>query len=306
MRKTFVTTIKDGWDAPYLSKYDDEVGVVDFAELDESVEFINFNKKVKNLHLLPQFKSIRFVGIGIVTPELIDFLAQLPCLEVLKVSHNKNEDWPALKPLSSLKYLILHNVKKLSTLNFLKNMTQLESLFISEVLKLTDISALETTLNIREFSLEGSLHGQSSVLPVTDALFSLKKLEYLKFYSKKTIFNAADFANFKNLEYLHLSPRRYPFEFYAELEKYLPETCEKVHAPMFSSYDSDACTKCGSTDCLQALGLRQREFCPNCSKKKLDKLLDIYASLSGKDAMTAIEHIPFLESDLEKESNNGV
>ncbi len=301
MRKIFSTTIKDGWDAPYLSKYDDEVGVKDFAELDENVELINFNSKVINLHLLPQFKSIRFVGIGIVTPELIDLLAQLPCLEVLKVSHNKNEDWPALKPLSSLKYLILHNVKKLSTLDFLKNMMQLESLFISEVLKLTDISALETTPNIREFSLEGSLHGQSSVLPVTDALFSLKKLEYLKFFSKKTIFNAADFANFKNLEYLHLSPRRYPFEFYCELEKYLPNSCERVHAPLFRSYhEDDACAKCGGTNSFWALGLRQREFCPSCNKKKLDKLLDIYASLSGKNAVAAIDHIPFLQSQRDK------
>jgi len=260
-----------------------------FAELDESVEFINFNKKVKNLHLLPQFKSIRYVGIGTVTPELIDFLAQLPRLEVLQISRNKNENWPSFKPLSSLKYLILHRNTKISTLDFLKNMTQLESLFVSEVLKLTD-----TTPNIQEFALEGSLHGQSSVLPVVDALFSLRKLEYLKFFSKKTIFNAADFANFKNLEYLHLSPRRYPFEFYAELEKYLPKTCDNVHVPMFAFYLRDACKKCGGTNVLQALGLRQREFCPNCNKKKLDKLLDIYASLSGKDAETAIGHIPFL------------
>lgn len=294
MKKKYVTTIKEGWDYPYLGVYENEVSVSDFANLDENVELIDIYPRVKNLNLLPKFKSIRYVGVREITPSLVECLAQLPCLEVLHISSDKQENWPSLQSLSSLKYIILYNIKKLTSLNFLEDMTQLESLFLSEVLKLNDISALETPPNIREFSLEGNLHGQGSALPVVDALFSLKKMEYLKFFSKKTTFNAADFLNFKNLNYLYLSPRRYPFEFYAELEKYLPKTCETVHAPMFSFYHEKACAKCGNMDSIMALGTRQREFCPSCNKKKLDKLLATYETLSGKKGITAIAHIPFL------------
>jgi len=287
MEKMFVTTIKEGWATPYLGAYDNEISVNDFAETDKNIELINFNAKVKNLHLLPHFKSIKYVGIDTITPSLVELLTQLPNLQILSISGNRQENWPALKSILSLKYIILYNIKKLSSLEFLRGMTQLESLFLSEVLKLNDISALETTPNIRELALEGNLHGQSSVLPNVDALFTLKKMEYLNFFSKKTIFNAADFSKIRALKYLRLSPRRYPFEFYAELERYLPESCERIHTPMFTAYLREACEKCGSTEFLMALGSRQREFCPTCNKKKLDKLLNSYETLSGKNAKTA-------------------
>ncbi len=295
MSKPYTITIKGGWDHPYLGVYDDEISVHDFADLDENAELINFNAKVKNLHLLPNFKSIRFVGIGSVTPELITLLSKLPRLEVLKISNCKDESWPSFKPLAALKYLILYNIKKITNLDFLKNMSQLESLLLSEVLKLNDISALKTTPNIRELLQEGSLHGQNSKLPNAEALFALTKLEYLSYYAKQTEFNAPDFAAFKYLSYLRLSPRRHPFEFYAELEKYVPATCEKVYAPLISFYTEELCEKCGSQNSIMALGLRQREFCPACNSKKLDKLLVTYEVHSGKPARTAIGHIPFLK-----------
>lgn len=295
VHKPYVTNIKDGWDHPYLGVHSDEVNVSDFADLDKNVERINFNAKVKNLHLLPNFKAVRYVGTGHVTAELIELLSQLPCLEVLGISNSKNEIWPSFKPLTGLKYLKLYNIKKITNLDFLKGMTQLESLYVSEVLKLDDISALKTTPNIRELAVEGNLHGQSSKLPEVEALFSLKKLEYLYFYTKKTVFNAPDFAVFKNLSYLCLSPRRHPFEFYAALEKYLPASCEKIHWPLISYYTEEPCGKCDSQNSLMARGLRQREFCPSCNTKKLDTLLAAYEEHSGKPAHTTMEHIPFLK-----------
>lgn len=295
MSKPYLATIKGGWDHPYLGVYENEISVKDFADLDENAEFINFNVKVKNLHLLPSFKSIRFVGIGSVTPELITLLSKLPRLEVLNISHCKDESWPSFKPLTVLKYLILHSIKKITSLDFLKNMNQLESLLLSEVLKLNDISALKTTPNIRELLQEGSLHGQNSKLPNAEALFALTKLEYLSYYAKQTEFNAPDFAAFKNLSYLRLSPKRHPFEFYAELEKYVPATCEKIYGPLIYFYTEELCEKCGSQNSIVALGLRQRQFCPACNSKKLDKLLATYEAHSGKPAHTAIEHIPFLK-----------
>ncbi|MEP3890408.1 MAG: hypothetical protein ABJN69_08060 [Hellea sp.] len=295
MRKKFITTIGEGPDYPYLGVFENEVNVRDFAELDKDVELISFNPKVKNMELLPQFKSIRYVSLISVTADVVTALSQLPNLEMLSISGDKHEDWPSFKSLASLKYLILYNIKKITTLDFLQGMKQLESLFVSEVLKLNDISVLKTIPNIREFSIEGNLHGQGSVLPDVEALFSLKKLEHLKFFSKKTELRAIDFAKFKKLKYLHVSPRRYPFEFYAELARHLPKNAVTYH-PLFFPYQRDPCGKCRNTNFIAAVGARQREFCPACKPKKLETLLESYETLSGKKAKTAIENIPFLNS----------
>lgn len=293
MRKKFITTISEGPDLPYLGVFENEVSVNDFAELDAGVELISFHPKTKNLALLPQFKSIRYVSITKVTVDIVVFLSQLPNLEMLSISCNRQEEWPSLKPLMCLKYLMLYNIKRLTTLDFLKDMKQLESLFVSELLKLNDISALKTTPNIREFALEGNLHGQGSVLPDVDALFSLKKLEHLKFFSKKTVLNPADFTKFKKLTFLDLSPKSYPFEFYAELEQYLPKNVITPHS-MFSPFQSGPCETCSGTNFIEPVGKRQRKFCPVCKSKKVEKMLESYEILSGKPSKTAIGNIPFL------------
>lgn len=297
-KKTFTTTINGGYDMPYLGVYEGEISVSDFADLDPNAELISFGSKTKNLHLLPEFKMVRFVGLGRNTfsAELLNDLPRLPKLEVMQISHDSHETWPSLAPLSSLKYLILYNVKKLTDLSFISGMEQLESLFLSELLKLNDISALATLPNLREFAIEGDLHGRGSVLPDTAALFTLTKLEHLKFFSKKTVFNAADFQAFSKLRYIHISPLHHPFEFYAELERYLPDGCEKAVPHLLANYAEDACDKCGAMGLIKPIGSRQRAFCPACNRKKLDTLLDTYGRLSGKPRSTAIDHIDWVDA----------
>ncbi|MEM5516424.1 hypothetical protein WNY37_05650 [Henriciella sp. AS95] len=296
--KTFTTRINGGYEMPYLGVYEGEVSVGDFAELDPQAELISFGSKAKNLHLLPEFRSVRYVGLGRNTfsAELLDSLSRLPKLEVMQISHDSQEDWPSLAPLSALKYLILYDVKKQADLSFLSGMAQLESLFLSELLKLSDISALATLPNLREFAIEGDLHGRGSVLPDIDALFTLTNLEHLKFFSKKTVFNAADFQAFSKLRYIHISPFHHPFEFYAELERYLPEGCEKAVPHLLANYAEDACDKCGAMGLIKPIGSRQRAFCPACNRKKLDTLLNTYERLSGKRRGTAVAHIDWLEA----------
>ena len=297
-KKTFTTTINGGYEMPYLGVYEGEVSVSDFADLDPQAELISFGAKTKNLHLLPDFKSVRYVGLGRNTfsAELLEYLSRLPELEVMQISHDSQETWPSLAPLSALKYLILYDVKKQADLSFLSGMAQLESLFLSELLKLNDISALATLPNLREFAIEGDLHGRGSVLPDTAALFTLTKLEHLKFFSKKTVFNAADFQAFSKLRYIHISPFHHPFEFYAELERYLPDGCEKAVPHLLANYAEDSCDKCGAQGLIKPIGTRQRAFCPVCNRKKLDALLDTYESLSGKPRKSAIEHIHWMEA----------
>ena len=295
--KTFTTTINGGYEMPYLGVYEGEVSVSDFADLDPQAELISFGAKTRNLQLLPDFKSVRYVGLGRNTfsAELLEYLSRLPELEVMQISHDSQETWPSLAPLSALKYLILYDVKKQADLSFLSGMTQLESLFLSELLKLNDISALATLPNLREFAIEGDLHGRGSVLPDTAALFTLTKLEHLKFFSKKTVFNAADFRAFSRLRYIHISPFHHPFEFYAELERYLPDDCEKAVQHLLANYAEDQCTRCGAMGLIKPIGSRQRAFCPSCNRKKLDSLLDTYESLSGKPRSAAIAHIEWME-----------
>ncbi len=267
----------------------------DFADLAKDAEFINFNSKAGNQDLLPDFKALRYVSTNKITPELVERLAQLPNLQVMQISSDKQETWPSLRPLSSLKYLILYNIKKLTSLDSLSGMTQLESLLLSELLKLTDISALATLANLRELSLEGDLHGRGSVLPDIDALFSLSKLEYLKFFSKKTQLNAADFQSLKKLRFLRIHPFNQPFEFYAELEQYLPGDCEKFTPYVLIDHPEDECPKCGAVGLIKPIGIQQRAFCPSCAPKKLDTLLDTYEKFSGKPREAAIQHISFLK-----------
>lgn len=289
--KSYTTRISNGYDMLYLGVYENEISVHDFANLDKDAERISINKKTKNLDKLPEFTSLRYVGLGrdSLSEDIVSLLSELPRLEIMQISHDRQEVWPSLQPLKSLKYLILYDVKKLTSLDPLRGLVQLESLFLSELLSLGDIGALRSLNGLREFALEGDLHGRGSILPEVEALFSLSKLEYLKFFSKKTQLTASDFQSFKRLSYLHISPRQYSFEFYAELDRYLPES-SKTRVPLLTWYEDSECPKCEKSGLVKPIGSRQKAFCPRCNSAKLNKLLQTYETLSGRssDRITAI------------------
>ena len=130
----------------------------------------------------------------------IDWVAGMTDLRSLNFAHNEISDTTALKGLTKLTYLSLgYNELTDDGIKPLGNLTKLETLYLNNQKKITDVSPLKTLEKLTFLHL-----GNNSKLETVKPLTALKKLVYLRL-NKTKVSDLSYFGGFEALKKLDLS-----------------------------------------------------------------------------------------------------
>ena len=190
---------------PYLGRWPGEVWCQDFAELPLDVEAVSFGKKTKGLRDLSAFKRLRRASAPL-TPELFEILLTIPNLEYLQLDPPRSPEIPSLAGFTKLRSFVMRCNKHQTDLEFLRGLSWLHSLCISEATSLTSLAPLETLTELRELYIDGKMGGPRQYLESFDPLSELKHLEYAVLLTRLVKGNQSLQAlhSLKKLKYLYL------------------------------------------------------------------------------------------------------
>jgi Leucine-rich repeat (LRR) protein len=162
----------------YLGVPQGQISCEDVAELPKNATVVELERPFKNLDQLPRFPKIRRIDCDDFRADWLPHLAKLPDLRHLQLSFLRTQTLPALKRLKSLRVLVLYNLAKLKSLEFLRGMNGLHSLGISECLAANDLAPLATLKNLRELDLDGAPL-KAGFVESLEPLGKLRRLEFL-------------------------------------------------------------------------------------------------------------------------------
>jgi hypothetical protein len=205
----------------YLYPPPKQIRCDDISELPANATAVELEPKVRGIEEIGRFEKIVRIECSMLAVDWVTHLAKLPRLHHLDVHLFRGESLPSLRPLKQLRVLVLYRATKLKTLEFLRGMTQLHSLCLSEVMAATDLTPLATLRNLRELDIDGML----SKAKIVDSLAPLSKLKHLEFLllacqvRDKTL---KPLGKLKSLRRLILGPR-YPQSEYRWLFDQLPQ-----------------------------------------------------------------------------------
>lgn len=278
MEIPYTRSIREGNWMPYLGTVEGTVMVLDFAEADPSARRIAFESNVKNPRALERLRDVEFVqAYGPPSSELVEALASLPKLETLFISGRRAPEMPPLRVLRSLRYLILFRASRLTSLDLVRGMSRLRSLFVSELPRLEDLSALETTSGLEELCVEGDIHGKTSQITDLSPIERLPRLELLALRTKGARLEPRHLAPLSALSQISLTTRRYPTEELLAIDAALAPGV--VRNWELTHQDPErVCSRCGELGFVVLAGARQQPFCGLC---RGDKLKDFIAAHVG-------------------------
>jgi Leucine-rich repeat (LRR) protein len=196
----------------YLGVPEGQVSCDDLAELPKSATVIGLERPYRNIELLPQFSKIQRLDLSDWDDAWLKLLAKLPNLRQLDLSFLKVETLPSFKPLKSLRVLVLYSVKKLKSLEFLRGMSGLHTLGLSEVMSATDLAPLASLKELRELDIDSALF-KTKWVDSLKPLAGLKRLQHLVLSCRVNPANRSlrPLGGLKELRYLLLS-EKFPAE----------------------------------------------------------------------------------------------
>ena len=135
-----------------------------------------------NWNALRNNDEIEAIKLGDIDEERIDVLSSLPNLKYLEISCNKQDEFPELSTLKSLQILVLANIKRVDNIEFLKELSDLKTLYICDLNHLYDLSPIAELRSLQELFLSnGGMCGVGKPVKSMEPLSRLLELEYLHF-----------------------------------------------------------------------------------------------------------------------------
>ena len=189
--------------------------MVDCTRVDDlpaDVESIWLLSNATGIEKLSRFTRLKRIRSNL-SEELLPVLADLPHLQHAEFSLPRREI-PSLSCLKKLRTLVLRCNCHQSTLEYVRDMTWLHSLCLSEAVGAPSLDPLSTLSELRELYLDGKLRSRHTV----DSLAPLSALRHLEFAVlllrvAKPNRTLAPLCSLKKLKTLWLSPDYRPEEY---------------------------------------------------------------------------------------------
>lgn len=164
-------------------------GIYDLSQLPENTRILDLPTPLKktglkyiNYEALAGNKNIEGICLNDIDEGRLAVFSTLPDLKYLRLRNGKQDEIPDLSCLRSLEVLILANMTRVKSIDFIQGMGSLKTLFISDINNLYDLSPISRLKQLRELSLEnGGMNGVGKPVKSMEPLSRLKELRYLHF-----------------------------------------------------------------------------------------------------------------------------
>lgn len=142
--------------APYMQA----VSIVECDDVYEARKSttLQLNRNCANVEHLPEFKSVRRIHCEL-CKDWLKPISQLPKLEHVQFTLPKSDEIPSLKSLEGIRTLVLLCNRHQTNLNFLRGLTTVRSLCISEAEGVTSLQPLAKLSNLQELYIDGKMSG---------------------------------------------------------------------------------------------------------------------------------------------------
>ncbi|MCX7305626.1 MAG: hypothetical protein NTV73_15035 [Hyphomicrobiales bacterium] len=189
----------------------------------EDVEQLTLLRKDKSYRDLSRLKRLRHLWAGRVNQEMLEAIASLPALEILRI---KTMSATSLEPRAKcrkLKRLIIHGGGKVADMEWTRGLSPgLEVLFLEGFFRATDIAPLGRLTGLRTLGWEGGMDRKLELASL-EPLRGLSDLRYLFLAASRVADKSlAPLHDFKHL--VHLTCGAYfPDREFVALHKALPK-----------------------------------------------------------------------------------
>ena len=192
-------------------------GYYDLSQVPKGTKILSLSTPLKRTKLsysnwsaLRNNDEIEAIKLSDVDEERIDVWSSLPNLKYLKISCNKQNEFPDLSTLKSLQVLVLASITRVDNIEFLKGLANLKTLYICDLNHLYDLSPIAELRSLQELFLSnGGMCGVGKPVKSMEPLSRLLELEYLHFgvTVENQNYDISPLLHLKKLKHLSILPR---------------------------------------------------------------------------------------------------
>lgn len=208
-------------------------GIYDLSEIPNDtivLELLTPLKKFKikytNFSALIGNDKIEAITLDYLDQERISVFSTLPNLKYLQISSSKQDEIPDLGSLASVQVLVLANLAKIENIDFIKNMSNLKTVYIYGINNLYDLTPISQLINLEELDIEhGKMSGTGKSIKSINPLESLRQLKYLRLALRieDDSTNLKSLYGLQKMQKIILLPRYMKNNFWEDLIKELPQ-----------------------------------------------------------------------------------
>ena len=192
------------------------------AGLSRDQEKLRFRREKDSHRGLREFESLTELVIFCPNQDAITEVGHLQDLQFLYVDDTRATDMSPLTGCSALRHLTIKGATQATSLDWIRDLPQLDSLLIENFKKITDISPIAAMTSLRALGVEGSMWTRQKV----DSFIPLSGLEELEALfitnCKPTTDSLMPLYSLHNLRYLE-APAFYTEDEFSCLEKAIPQ-----------------------------------------------------------------------------------
>ena len=147
--------------APYMQSVT-LVECDDVFEARRNVRTMKLNRGCENVDQITEYSALKRVHCEL-RKDWLKPISQLPNLEHIQFTLPRSDQIPSLKRLQGIRTLVLMCNRRQSNLNFIRGLTSLRSLCVSEANNVTSLSPISSITNLQELYYDGTVGGTGKV-----------------------------------------------------------------------------------------------------------------------------------------------
>jgi hypothetical protein len=208
-------------------------GIYDLSEINDTIKILSLStpvkkskKKYTNFSSLLGNINIEAISLDYLDEERISVFSTLPNLKYLQISSSKQDEIPDLGSLASVEVLVLANLTRIQNIDFIKNMSNLKTVYIYGISNLYDLTPISHLINIEELDIEhGKMSGTGKSIKSINPLESLRQLKYLRLALRieDDSTNLKSLYGLQKMQKIILLPRYMKSDFWEDLIRELPQ-----------------------------------------------------------------------------------
>jgi hypothetical protein len=191
-----------------------------YKENDENAEILTIMGEDKEWRKALSFPLLKELTLHEPTKEQLDGLAELTCIERLRITHARPKTFDFIRSMTNLNELVLEYVSGCSDLSPLLTLSRLKSLHFENLRRVSSFEFLKGMKELKYLHIDGTFDWKQ---PVENFKF-LGGLETLEHFSLGNVITPAPYPamlpalELKNLKYINIPPNAFALEEYAILE----------------------------------------------------------------------------------------